>query len=88
MDKTTEFLKNVELVVKSFNDKVVDGQSLVVIATDELNESQRQTIISIRGNGKYVAKGLSDFISDNKELMALAMVINQIETMKNNHDNG
>ena len=88
MDKTTEFLKNVELVVKSFNDKVVDGQSLVVIATDELNESQRQTIVSVRGKGGYVAKGLADFISDNKELMALAMVINRIETMKNNHDNG
>ena len=87
MDTTTEFLKDVERVVKSFNDKVVEGQSLVVIATDEINESQHQTIISIRGTGRYVARGLSKFIGDNKELMALAMVMNQIETMKNNHDN-
>ncbi len=87
MDKTTEFLKDVERVVKSFNDKVVEGKSLLVIATDELNESQRQTIVSIRGKGVYVARGLSDFIGDNKELMALAMVVNRIETMKNNHDN-
>lgn len=80
-------MKDVERVVKSFNDKAVDGQSLIVIATDETNGTQRQTIISIRGKGTYVAKGLSDFIRDNKELMALAMVINRIEAMKNNHDN-
>lgn len=87
MEKTTEFLKDVERVVKSFNDKVVDGQSLLVIATDEVNESQRQTIVSIRGKGEYVAKGLSDFISDNKELMDVAMFLNRIEKMKNNDDN-
>lgn len=87
MEKTTEFLRDVERVVKSFNDEMVDGQSLVVIATDELNDSQSQTIVSIRGKGVYVARGLSNFIGDNKELMALAMVINQIETKKNNHDN-
>lgn len=80
-------MKDVERVAKSFNDRVVDGQSLVIIATDELNGTQRQTIIAVRGRGEYLAKGLSDFIGDNKELVALAMLINQIETKKNNHDN-
>ena len=84
MEKTTEFLKDVERVAKSFN--VVGGQSLVIIASDEVNESQRKTIVSIRGKGLCVANGLSDFIGDNKDLMALAMVVNQIETMKNNHE--
>ena len=87
MEKTTEFMKDVERVAKTFNDRVVDGQSLVIIATDELNGTQRQTIIAVRGRGEYLAKGLSDFIGDNKELVALAMLINQIETKKNNHDN-
>ena len=85
MDKTTEFLKDVERVAKSFN--VAGGQSLIIIASDEVNESQRKTIVSIKGKGLCVMNGLSDFIGDNKELMALAMVINKMETKKNNHGN-
>lgn len=79
-------MKDVERVVKSFNERIVDGQSLVVIATDEINESQRQTIISITGDSAGIVSGLSDFIGEKKELMALAMVVNKMETKKNNNE--